>query len=250
MLVLSQFDTAEHSDDEADTILLSFGEGNEARLTRGGALDETEGSLEEGREESAAEFLSHLRERVPPFVTSVVAELESRCAIDASALRADHVCYRTDSIERYASLVRALRSATDSFALLVESEIGGRPIATFKLLTPIIIESPDGDRTIDVVEIPSPKAGSPYEAGLEHVEFVVGDGRCESPTNDEAHRAVPKAWTERRPRASWNAEALRKRCNPGVSTKLELRDHGSVSVKFHLIPLEEVIEFERLEEYD
>ena len=55
---------------------------------------------------------------------------------------------------------------------------------------------------------------------------------------------------ERHPRASWNTKALDKRCNPDVSTKLELFDHGSASVKFHLMPLEEVIEFERREEYD
>ncbi|MBV5336219.1 VOC family protein, partial [bacterium] len=58
----------------------------------------------------------------------------------------------------------------------VESDIGGRPIATFKLTTPIEVRSRDGGtRFVDVVEIPSPKDGSPYGAGLEHVEFVVGD---------------------------------------------------------------------------
>jgi|SaaInl74LU_5_DNA_1037368.scaffolds.fasta_scaffold25523_2 hypothetical protein len=196
---------------------------------------------------TASDFLSYLHERVPSFVTAIVAELKtSEYDIDVTDLQADHVCYRTESMAQYTELVEALQSseASGSFTLLVESEIGGRPIATFKLLQPIEIRSSGNCRhSIDVIEIPSPKEGSPYDAGLEHIEFVIGDGTHKSPMNDEVHATVLEGWMRKYP-ISWNTKACQKKCNPDVSLKMELYDYGRVSVKFHLIPLEAVIKFE------
>ncbi len=192
----------------------------------------------------ASDFLSYLHERVPSFVNAIAAKLKtSEYDIDVSNLQADHVCYRTDSMKQYTELVGALQSAeaSGSFLLLVESEIGGRPIATFKLLQPIEI----GSRySIDVVEIPSPKEGSPYDSGLEHIEFVIGDGTHTSPINDEIHATVLGAWMQKYPSVAWSTKAYHKECNPDISFKMELCDHGRVSVKFHLMPLEQVIKFE------
>jgi len=261
VLVLSPFATPEYMEDTADTIVLSFEGVNRARLVRGGMFDGMNSQdcrwkklaagnkLDEMDKESsskttAAKFLLDLNEEVPSFVPSIVTELKSQFVMDVSKFQADHVCYRTDSIEQYTSLVEALKSDTNEFTLLVESEIGGRPIATFKLTTPIEIKSDHGAFSIDAIEIPSPKEGSPYKSGLEHVEFVVGDGSHTSPINDEAHKVALKAWIARFPSVSWNTKSLVKQCNPDVSTKLELGDYGNVSVKFHLIPLEDVIKFE------
>ncbi|KAL7537665.1 hypothetical protein ACHAXR_011376 [Thalassiosira sp. AJA248-18] len=260
VLVLSPFATSEYMEDKADTIVLSFENGNKAQLVRG-AVDEMnvqdcpwkklmagnkpEGINEEERKKATvAKFLSYLAEHVPQFVASIVSELNSQCNMDVTELQADHVCYRTDSIEQYTYLIDALQSAgTENFTLLVESDIGGRPIATFKLAVPI--ESEYVNHAIDVIEIPSPKEGSPYNAGLEHVEFVAGDGTHKSPMNGEAHQKALKAWMEMYPHVSWNTKAIDKQCNPDVSTKLELGgDYGIASVKFHLIPLEDVIQFE------
>lgn len=196
---------------------------------------------------TASNFLSYLHERVPSFVAAIVAKLKtSDFDIDVTDLQADHVCYRTESIQQYTELVKALRSseASDSFLLLVESEIGGRPIATFKLLQPIEVGSGNCRHYIDVVEIPSPKEGSPYDAGLEHIEFVIGDGKHKSPLNDEAHATALEAWMRKYPSVAWNTKAYHKECNPDVSFKMELCDYRKVSVKFHLMPLEEVIKFE------
>ena len=108
-----------------------------------------------------------------------------------------------------------------------------------------IINSEDGStRRIDVIEVPSPKDGTLYVAGLEHVEFVIGDGSHRTPLNDGVHQTALNAWIERFPSVSWNTKAINKVCNPDVSTKLELNDYGKVSVKFHLLPLEDVIKFE------
>mmetsp|Transcript_25130 Transcript_25130/g.38028 ORF Transcript_25130/g.38028 Transcript_25130/m.38028 type:complete len:142 (+) Transcript_25130:81-506(+) len=128
---------------------------------------------------TASDFLSYLHERVPSFVTAIVAELKkSEYDIDVTDLQADHVCYRTESMAQYTELVEALQSseAGGSFTLLVESEIGGRPIATFKLLQPIEIGSGNCRHSIDVIEIPSPKEGSPYDAGLEHKNLLLEMG--------------------------------------------------------------------------
>ncbi|KAL7496221.1 hypothetical protein ACHAWT_009974 [Skeletonema menzelii] len=196
----------------------------------------------------ASDFLSYLHERVPSFVTTIVAKLKTSeyYDIDVTNLQADHVCYRTESIQQYTELVKALQcsEASDSFILLVESEIGGRPISTFKLLQPIEIDSGNSLHRIDVVEIPSPKEGSPYDAGLEHIEFVIGDGKHNSPINDEVHATALDAWMRRYPCVAWNTKACHKECNPDVSFKMELCDYGKVSVKFHLMPLEAVIKFE------
>ena len=203
---------------------------------------------------TASDFLSHLYENVPSFVTGIVAQLKSKYDIDVTNLQADHVCYRTESIAQYTTLVKALQSAeaSDSFTLLVESEIGGRTIATFKLAQPIEIDSGnDGrDYSIDVIEIPSPKEGSPYDKGLEHIEFVIGDGTHKSPMNDEVHAAVLHAWMGKYQSISWSTKAFHKQCNPDVSLKMQVYDYGGVSVKFHLIPLEAVIKFEKTAKHE
>ena len=196
---------------------------------------------------SVTQFLEYLREQVPSFVEAIINELQtSKFGVDVANLQADHVCYRTETIAQYTSLVKALQSA-DSIGLvtlLVESMIGGRPIATFKLSKPIDIGSENNRHSIDVIEIPSPKEGSPYTAGLEHIEFVVGDGSHKSPLNDEVHARVLDEWMKMHQNISWNTKARNKECNPDVSLKIELCDYGKVSVKFHLMPLEEVIKIE------
>ena len=77
----------------------------------------------------------------------------------------DHLCYRVATIMEYQAIKRA--RSRDAI-LLGESQVGGRPIATYQLQTPFVYQG----RVIDVVEIPSPKPGSHYPTGYEHVEFV------------------------------------------------------------------------------
>jgi predicted metalloenzyme YecM len=204
----------------------------------------------------ANQFVSDLRKQVPLFVLSVITNLNNQYGMDVTNYQADHVCYRTETVYEYNRLVKALIADTNNIQLLVESEIGGRSIATFKLTIPIEIIHPcitAGDigstRLIDVIEIPSPKDGSPYTSGLEHVEFVIGNRLLinnYSPINDNHHQSTLQAWMDTFPSVSWNIKALNKYCNPDVSTTLDLPDYGDkvVSVKFHLLPLEDVIKFE------
>jgi len=196
----------------------------------------------ERRKKLVAKFTKELEEQVPSFVTSASQALQAQFGLDVSKLMADHVCYRTDSMDQYTALAEALRSANDAYTQLIESEIGGRPIATFKLARPLISE--DGSHLINVIELPSPKEGSPYPAGLEHVEFVIGDGSNSSPINSDAHQSAFDAWMEKYSVVDWNTKAKAKECNPDISTKIELADFGTISVKFHLMSLENVISFE------
>ncbi|KAL3761799.1 hypothetical protein ACHAWU_001315 [Discostella pseudostelligera] len=267
-LVLSPFVIDDYTEDEADTFVLSFEDGNGAQIISGDALEEissrrhcpwkkfaasnlmANGGVGENRISDATVFLSYLRDNVPSFVSSVIEELTVLYEMDVTTHHADHVCYRTESIEQYSRLVNALSAATNDFSLLTESLISGRPIATFKMTTPITIKTADGTRILDVIEIPSPKDGSPYQPGLEHVEFVLGDGAHNSPVNSEAHQIALTDWMSRYPSITWNVKALDKACNPDISTSFGIAKYGTVTVKFHLIPLEDVIKFETISDND
>ncbi|MEO1713796.1 MAG: GNAT family N-acetyltransferase [Bacteroidota bacterium] len=81
-------------------------------------------------------------------------------------LSIDHLCYRVESQARYFSLKEYLER---EHTLLIESEIAGRPIATYQLAEPWLWK----DQMIDVLELPAPKPEHPYAEGFEHLEVVV-----------------------------------------------------------------------------
>ncbi|KAI9007080.1 Glyoxalase/Bleomycin resistance protein/Dihydroxybiphenyl dioxygenase [Gaertneriomyces semiglobifer] len=109
-----------------------------------------------------------------PFVQEVIATLESNHV--PVHYKMDHVCYRTSAPSEYSDLKALLSTLGD---LLIESEIGGRDISTYKLRDDLAIRVPGreggGDRVIDVLELPAPKPGRNYQSGWEHVELVVDD---------------------------------------------------------------------------
>lgn len=199
----------------------------------------------EKRKKLARSFLSTLREHTPQFLKSVLMALDGM-HLDVAKYPTDHVCWRTETIEEYSDLVSALKSS-DEVLLLVESEIGGRPIATFELLESIDCGN---ERMIGVVEIPAPKGGRQYKRGLEHVEFVVtGDNTNEnvstSPLSDKAQRSTLEEFMRIYGRINWNTKAIDKPLNPDVSLQIELEEFGVCTVKFHLYPLSKVIEYEK-----
>ena len=242
---------------------------------------------------TSIDFVSQLREQVPRFIHVVEETLWHQYHMDVSGYEADHVCWRTETWDEYETLVTALKeqqapyldnasTSTDSknnrCELLIESNIGGRPIATFSLYEGISVvplrEGTDGgtknNRSIRVIEIPAPKEGSFYQRGLEHVEFVVpmantattttttSSETAESeqpyylltPLNDHRHQSTLEAFMNRYPSLPWNTKALSKKINCDISLKLDLKDHGGdfggmCSVKFHLMPLAKVISYEK-----
>ena len=131
----------------------------------------------------------------------------------------DHICYRVETDERYREILEILGGAI----LLGEAMISGRPIATIELEKPLEA----GGWKIPYLELPAPKASSPYPEGLEHVEFVVvGDlGKFEA----------------RHPELPFERAGMSKDLNPELGLKVV-----GMSVKFHGIPLGEVVRVEHL----
>jgi predicted metalloenzyme YecM len=102
----------------------------------------------------------------PSFVCNIIYLVTKKGIKLNTSFQIDHICYRTATQEEYISCKREL---DEMGSLLIESIVGGRPISCYKLKTPIVCSN---GALIDVVELPSPKQGSPYVSGLEHIEFV------------------------------------------------------------------------------
>lgn len=149
-----------------------------------------------------------------PFLYRLFEALQ-QLAINVDHLELDHLCYRVESEERYAEMNRSLVAQGE---LLAETRIGGRPIATYRLHTPVVF----GPHRIDVVELPAPKAQRPYPEGWEHAEFVVPEDLL--------------AFTQRHPHAAWDLRDLHKPTNADVRLHFD-----GFSVKFHRQALDAVI---------
>lgn len=138
-------------------------------------------------------------------------------------VEADHVCYRVETMERYHELLAEFNKTSE---LLGEHIVGGRPIATFRLNEPLS----SGGWRISYLELPAPKAGSEYSEGLEHVEFVVLGGDLERFRRAHQHLAD-----------KFSAKGMDKPVNPELGLKA-----AGISVKFHRLPLGEVVRIEEL----
>eukprot|EP00041_Stephanoeca_diplocostata_P009555 m.148016 g.148016 ORF g.148016 m.148016 type:complete len:201 (+) comp17787_c0_seq1:284-886(+) len=159
------------------------------------------------------------------FVSHLVVGLQQRYGISVSGMELDHVCFRCDSTQEYLEKRSALAPFGEK---IIESMIGGRPISTFLLHTPIIV----GDFQISCIELPHPKPGKSHSHGLEHAEFVLGvtEGRPKQSILDfiDKHQLV-----------QFDTRALKKELNPDVSVSV-----GTSSAKFHERPLYKVVELE------
>ncbi len=153
------------------------------------------------------------------FIETIDAGL-GRLGIATSELSMmDHVCYRVETLERYQEmLVKAASVGT----LLGESEINGRPIATFEFDE--YLEA--AGWTVPYLELPAPKEGSPYTEGLEYAELVVV-GSLERFL--ERHKELPFTYG-----------GIGKSINPEAVLKTE-----GISVKFHEQQLGAVVRIEK-----
>jgi len=157
---------------------------------------------------------------VPDFIEGIVEETLNM-GIDIRSYPMDHFCFRVETQEQYL----IYKDAFSAYGLLIsEAVIGGRPIATYRLKTPIHILD---NKHIACVEIPSPKEGVPYSLGLEHVECVVPEALS--------------VFIQRFPQLKFDIRALKKPINPEIALKLP----SGKSVKFHNQSLEQVIEIEK-----
>ena len=151
-----------------------------------------------------------------PFLDQIFHHLQED-QLDVSSYELDHLCYRVESIERYTELKEVCHKLG---SLLSETLINGRPIATFKLQEPILYQG----RAIKLLELPSPKPGSPYAEGFEHVEFVIDEDL--------------DSFIARYPQLTFDTKGMKKAINPDVRLA-----YGPLSVKFHRHNLEYVIRY-------
>lgn len=137
-------------------------------------------------------------------------------------LQLDHLCYRVETQEQYEALKSHLLEENE---LLVESPINGRRIATFRMADPFRFR----EREMWLLELPEPKAGSPYPEGWEHVEFVT-----DRPLEAFAGWMVEHLGVEAE---DIDRSGMRKPLNADLRLRLE----GGLSVKFHELALDVVI---------
>ncbi|WP_020571898.1 VOC family protein [Neolewinella persica] len=159
-----------------------------------------------------------------PFLHQLFTFLEpSPGALDHLVL--DHICYRVATVSVYEDLRSSLLKDN---RLLVESPINGRRIATFRMATPFRFKQ----REIWLLELPEPKPGSPYPEGYEHAEFVTDRPLPQFETWLVEHLGVTED------------ELDRKGLTKPLNADLRLRLPAGLSVKFHELPLDRVIEIE------
>ena len=157
------------------------------------------------------------------FLRLLFADLEQKQIVLPAHWDIDHLCYRTSSLTQY----EELKTTFSGFAkLLIESDVNGRPIATYKLHQAIHFK----EWLIDVVELPAPKASKPTPAGFEHIEVV-----CD----------VPFAYFEKQySHLNLKMDGLKKDFNQEFEIFL-----GERNLKFHHLSLESVINLEKSAAY-
>ncbi len=164
--------------------------------------------------------MSLFHDQAELFLDNVFENLES-LMIDVKNMEMDHICFRTSSIENY-ELVKNKFSYIGK--PLIESMVGGRPIATYKLDIPIEYKG----YIIDIVEVPAPKAGVITVDGFEHVEFVIEESFTD--------------FMSKYPHVNFKTKGISKQFNPEVAINFK-----DLSVKFHHLTLENVICVEKNE---
>lgn len=156
-----------------------------------------------------------------PFVKGLLEKVGQQ--VDISNLEIDHICYRVSSYKNYAIKKREL----SQFGMMIaETEVNGRPIACFKLDSPVKINHNNRSWIIPLIELPTPKLGKNTVDGLEHLEIVLNRN--------------PMHFMADYPQLEWITTGANKKLNP----EIELSFGSLGSVKFHEASLEEIIKIE------
>jgi len=131
----------------------------------------------------------------------------------------DHLCFRTSTDDKYEE---AKKYFSQKGECLIESEVNGRLIATYKLHSPIRYK----EWIIDLIEVPAPKPHKVTMDGFEHIEVVI-----DQPFSDiiQGH-----------PHIKFQKKGLQKELNPEL--EIEFTD---CAIKFHHKSLEHIINIEK-----
>ena len=148
--------------------------------------------------------------------------LATQKQIQLQSCQIDHICWRCSSEENY---LKAKQKFESLGALLIESMISGRLIATYKLHKALVYKN----ISVDVVEVAAPKTGSPFEEGFEHAEIVINKSF--------------KDFTSDYPELVFDWSATDKTINP----ELKLALNSKYALKYHHQTLESIIALEKKE---
>ena len=166
-------------------------------------------------------MISAMLDLAPAFLDQLF-RLIDRFEIDYSSYTIDHICFRTASVDEYQRLKESLSAVHE---LLIESPVGGWRIATYRLAQPIKYK----EWSIPLLELPEPKAGSQYQSGFEHIEFVI----------EKSFEELSSQYSS----LTFDYKGTHKRINPELRLKLD----QNYCIKFHHLPLDKVIEIEKAE---
>jgi predicted adenylyl cyclase CyaB len=166
------------------------------------------------------DFNAHLHNQAHTFLENLFSNVKMS-GLNLDKLFLDHLCYRVSSNLEYKKVKAELQKIGE---LLIAAEVGGREISTFKLINPISFNG----RDVDIIELPSVKAGSCYATGLEHAEFVT----------DKSFDDLISEY----PGVTFDVSAVNKKHN----AELRVKFNENLSLKFHHLSLEEVIKKEKL----
>jgi uncharacterized protein len=153
------------------------------------------------------------------FLKSLFLVLEQNKIVIEKYWNIDHLCYRTKSDDEYFELKNRFSEFSN---LLVESEVNGRLISTFRLREPLQYDC----WTIDLVELPAPKKGRITPSGFEHIEVVV----------DVSFESLKKRFAN----CPFEETGLKKDFNQ----ELEI-NFGPMAIKFHHLSLSSVVNVEK-----
>lgn len=151
------------------------------------------------------------------FLTKVELLLKQK-QIVTDYIKPDHICFRVNTDAEY----KAYKTFLDAEGVLLTEEIvNGRPICTFKVETPYLFQK----QSINLIELPYPKANNKYATGFEHIEFVTKDSFSKI-------------------KAQYPDFNFTTGGNPIINSELCLKLAENVQVKFHYNSLDRVIEIE------
>lgn len=166
-----------------------------------------------------SQFQVYLQDQAQIFFDSITNESETK-QLNLESFEMDHLCFRTTSMEEYFDTCEKFQKIGN---LLTESEVGGRLIATYELITPLRLKN----KEVFVIEVPAPKKGSNYLFGFEHAEFVISESL--------------EMFVKNNPSINFDTKDLVKKINPDIRIKFD----SGLSVKLHNQSLKSVIEYEK-----
>jgi len=157
-------------------------------------------------------------DKATQFLRALEADLAKNNICLYTNWRPDHICYRTSSTSNYQDTKNIFANMG---ALLGETLVNGRPIATYRLYSPFQYQNHE----IWLVEVPHPKREGTIES-FEHMEII-----CDCP-----FETVERMY----PQAKWDKGGIHKPYNPELEIVL-----GERNLKFHHQSLSSVMRLEQ-----